>query len=86
MAKTHRCEAKTYGMTRTLKTGGHLNRTTRCQSKDTVRAVLDSRAEWYDSYVAKGETEAWFCQDHRAYYDGSRGITKWTVPASSPNS
>ncbi len=75
---THRCEAKDYSQAK-VKTGGRVNRTTRCASKDTNRAVLDPRCEHYATYIARGETEAFFCDEHRGYM-GARGISKW-MPA-----
>ena len=56
---THRCEAKDYTQVRPNgKMGrGWINRTTRCTSKETSRAVLDPRCCHYQTYVARGEIE-----------------------------
>jgi len=79
----HRCEAKDYTQVRANgKMGaGWINRTIRCSSKDTSHAMLNPSADHYATYVARGEADAWFCDDHRSYFDGSRGVTKW-MPAS----
>jgi len=78
----HRCEAKDYTQVRPNGeyAKGWVNRTIRCASKDTTRAVLDPRNDHYATYAARGEAEAWFCHEHRGMFDGSRGITKW-MPA-----